>query len=91
MKNTAIKELFQKAYSEIVNECDPADAIELQKLKQTADQKLAAIMAKATSEETKNTLRELAELYEKQIFLTQANAFAIGFRKGAQLMNDIIR
>lgn len=91
MNNAAIKELYLKAYSEIVNECDPADAIELQKLKRDADQRLTAILSKATSEDTKNALRELVELYEKQAALSQVNTFALGFRKGAQLMSDIIR
>ena len=91
MNNAAIKELYLKAYSEIVNECDPVDAIELQKLKRDAEQKLSSIMAKASSEETKNSLKELASLYEKQSEITQLNTFTLGFRKGAQLMNDIIK
>lgn len=91
MNNAAIKELYLKAYSEIINECDPADAIEFQKLKRDAEQKLSSIMAKASSEETKKTLTELANLYEKQLEIAQINTFTLGFRKGAQLMNDIVR
>jgi len=91
MNNAAIKELYLKAYSEIEKEYDPADALEFQKLKREAEQKLDTVMAKATSEETKHALREIASLYEKQVALAQVNTFALGFRKGAQLMNDIIR
>jgi hypothetical protein len=92
MNAAAIKELYLKAFSDdTVNECDPEDAIELQKLKREAEQKLNTILTKATSDETKNMLRDLVDLHEKQSVLKQVNAFVLGFRKGAQLMNDINR
>jgi len=89
MNSPAIKELYLKAYSETTSEYSSSDAIEMQKLKRDAEQKLSSVLAKATSEDTKSSLNELAALYEKQEALSRVNAFALGFRKGAKLMNEI--
>ena len=91
MNSAVIKELYSKAYSEIIDECEPTDAIALQNLKRDAEEKLSAIMSKATSDETKKSLRELSGLYNEQIKIAQLITFTLGFRKGAQLMNDIIK
>lgn len=90
MNDKAIKELYYKAYSEPMSEMNAADAVELQKIKKEAEEKLSYIMSKASSADTKENLLDLVKLYQKAAELTQLNSFVLGFRKGAQLMSNLV-
>lgn len=88
--NKAIKELYQKAYADYIEAAISEDELEESRAKKDFDEKVKKLTGKASSEETKTALTELSEIHIEYVSLVQQNAFVSGFKKGAQLMKDII-
>ncbi len=91
MNNAAINELYLKAYIEPDEDgAISVEELDASKVKKDCEAKIKHLLDKTNSDETISIINEMHDLQNEYVEMIRQNAFVSGFKKGAQLMRDIV-